>query len=69
MLNDRQVEVIQALRKARLFSAGVVGKALYMHHNSVKYHISNIKKKTGHDPQTYDGMRALLEMMEVQHGQ
>ena len=68
MLSDRQVEVIQALRKSKYFGLTDAAQGLYMHRNSVVYHINKIKAQTGHDPQTFDGMKALLEMMEAQHG-
>lgn len=63
MLTQRQIDVICALRQTKCLSATSAGHLIGIAHSVVSYHIKNIINRTGHDPQTYDGMHALLEMI------
>ncbi len=56
--------ILQALRRSRKLCLEAVARELYTARNTVQYHVDKIKDKTGQDPQTFDGLRACLEIME-----
>lgn len=61
--------ILRALRHSRKLCVEAVARELYTARNTVQYHIDKIKGKTGLDPQTFDGLRACLEIMEGEgHG-
>ena len=40
------------------------GSCIYMSRNTVLYHVDKMKRMTGHDPRTFEGLAACLKMME-----
>lgn len=56
-------EILQALRHVKSMSLEAVARNLYMSRNTVLYHVDKMKRMTGHDPRTFEGLAACLEMM------
>lgn len=63
-LSEKEIEIIREMCKTRYLAYSIAAKNLYMHHNSVLYHVNKITKQTGHDPRTFDGMLELVKMVE-----
>lgn len=59
MLTDIQREVVLTLAEHNL-NKSKTAKAMYLHRNTVVYHIDSIKRITGFDPTTFSGMEKLL---------
>lgn len=51
-LSDRQIEIIIAMAECNMHPYGV-GRKLYLHPNTVLYHLEEIKRKTGLDPSNF----------------
>lgn len=60
-------KVLQSIRRSRKLCLAEAARELFMARGTVQYYIDRIKRKTGLDPQTYDGLRACLERMEGEH--
>lgn len=60
----REREILQALRHVKSMSLEAVARNLYMSRNTVLYHVDKMKRMTGHDPRTFEGLAACLKMME-----
>lgn len=60
----REREILQALRHVKSMSLEAVARNLYMSRNTVLYHVDKLKRMTGHDPRTFEGLAACLKMME-----
>ena len=59
----REREILQALRHVKSMSLEAVARNLYMSRNTVLYHVDKMKRMTGHDPRTFEGLAACLKMM------
>jgi DNA-binding PucR family transcriptional regulator len=42
---------------------------LHIHENTLRYRLRRIKERTGHDPQTFDGLLELIYLLEVVEGE
>jgi carbohydrate diacid regulator len=45
------------------------GRKLYMHRNTVEYHLGRVKEATGLDPHNFYDLIALVKMAEVMPGE
>lgn len=61
-LTQANIDVIRGLADNRM-SIGATAKAIYMCGNNVRYHIKQIKEKTGLDPQDFYDLCALCDMV------
>lgn len=43
---------------------GPVARGLHMHPNTVRYHLSKIRRETGKDPRSFRGLTELLNELE-----
>lgn len=62
ILDDLDAEVIKALANNRM-NAAETARQLFMHRNSVGYHISKVKKQIGLDPRDFFDLHKLLEQL------
>lgn len=60
-MNDKDIEIIRAMAEFDM-NVSEVSKKLFMHRNTVIYHISKIKKKTGLNPQKFFDLVELINM-------
>lgn len=60
-MNDKDIEIIRAMAEFDM-NVSEVSKELFMHRNTVIYHISKIKKETGLDPQKFFDLVGLINM-------
>lgn len=70
-MSDKDIEVIRAMAEHDI-NVSEASRALYMHRNTVIYHLGRIKRETGFDPQKFCDLVELMGMadrMEEQHGQ
>lgn len=62
-MTDLDVEIILALADCDM-SVARTGQKLYMHQNTVKYHLAKVKKETGLNPKCFYDLVKLLAMIE-----
>lgn len=62
-LSVTQIVIIRALCK-RWDKPTDLSNRLYLHRNTIIYHLKEIKRKTGLDPYCYHDMTKLLELLE-----
>lgn len=62
-LTPTDIEVIHALAEYDL-NASLIAPVLYMHRNTVYYHIGHIEAKTGLNPKKFYDLCKLLEMIK-----
>lgn len=43
---------------------GRTAKALHLHPNTVRYHLDKIRRETGKDPRSFQGLTELLKELE-----
>lgn len=61
MMTEQQEEIILAMADCNM-SALAVSKKIYLHRNTVDYHIIQITKQTGLDPRNFYDLNKLLRM-------
>lgn len=59
-LTDQEKQIIVSLAENDMKALRVANK-LFMHHNTVEYHIAKIKAKTGLNPKRFYDLIELLE--------
>lgn len=57
------IEVIQALVDCNMNSASAARK-MYVHRNTVEYHIAKIRQETGLNPKKFRDLAKLFEMVD-----
>lgn len=70
-MSDKDVEIIRAMADLSM-NVSEVSRTLFMHRNTVIYHLGRIKKETGLDPQKFCDLVVLMgvvDRMEGKHGQ
>ena len=60
-MNKREVEIIKILCECNM-NVLETSRRMYMHHNSIAYHIDKIKRKYGLDPRCFRDLVRLDEM-------
>ena len=63
VLDERDANIILALAEKRM-NATEVSRAVFMHRNSVVYHIEKIKRITGLNPLDFYDLHRLLQMLK-----
>ena len=59
-MNELHKQIILACAKNNM-RVGAVARELYMHRNTVMYHLKQIKKESGFDPQNFFDLRMLVD--------
>ena len=62
-MSERDVDIILALADNQM-KPSRVGRELFLHRNTVMYHIEKIKSITGLDPTDFYDLCKLLQMVE-----
>ena len=62
-MTEHDAELILALADNGLVMHKVA-KLCYLHHNTVRYHVDNIREKTGLDPRDFWDMQKLVPMAQ-----
>lgn len=72
-MNEKDIEIIRAMADLSM-NVSEVSRTLFMHRNTVIYHLGRIKKETGLDPQKFCDLAELVNKVgwrpsqEEQHG-
>lgn len=61
-MDELDVEIVLALADHNMNESSV-SRALFMHRNTVIYHIGKVKKKTGLDPAKFYDLCKLVQMI------
>lgn len=59
-LTEKEKEVILGFANGNM-NIGECARLMYVHRNTIYYHLKNIKEKTGLDPQDFYGLCGLVE--------
>lgn len=67
-MNDKDMEIIRAVAACDM-NVSEASRTLFMHRNTVIYHLGRIKKETGLDPQKFCDLVVLIGMVDRMEGE